>query len=274
MKGLKKNGVLLLLIPIFIFILIPFYWAVVTSLKLEGDVMKFPIKYWPSPATLDNFISTWKNIGFSIFFRNSFIVSIITVAFVLIFSVMIAYGLTRFKFVGKKMFMLILLCTQFIPTAMLLIPLAVFMKNLHLMNTHASLVLTYITFQLPFNAVLMKGFMSGVPVEIEEAARIDGCNQFQVLLQVVLPLLVPGIVAISAFTFIGCWNEFLFSLMFINSNQLFTIPVGLSYMRGQYDINYTALAAGSVISLVPPVLLFGIIQKYLVQGLNAGAVKG
>ena len=277
MKRLKtaKNYLPLLgLLPILLFVFIPFYWALVTSLKFEGDVTKFPIKYWPSPATFENYVNTWRDIGFSVFFKNSFIVSLVAVACVLVFSVMIAYALSRFVFKGRRAFILVLLCTQFIPTAMLLIPLAVLMKNLGLMNTHLSLILAYTTFQLPFNAVLMRGFMSNVPIEIEEAAKIDGCNQFQVLMRVVLPLLVPGLVTISAFAFIGCWNEFLFALMFVNSNDLFTIPVGLSYMRGQYDINYSALAAGSIISLIPPVILFGCIQKYLVQGLSSGAVKG
>lgn len=169
--------------------------------------------------------------------------------------------------------MLLLLFTQFIPGAMLIIPLFITFNKLHLINTYWALILVYTTFQVPFNSIIMRGFVSNVPVQLEEAAYVDGCGRLRAIWLVVLPVLLPGLVASAAFAFIGCWNEFLYALMFINNNRLFTIPVGLNYMQGEFDIKYGALAAGSVIALIPPIILFVYVQKYLVGGLTAGAVK-
>jgi multiple sugar transport system permease protein len=263
------------LVVFMLFSLFPLYWTINTSFKREGDINKASsMQYFPDPATIENYIVSWKNVGFSMFFKNSLIVSSVTVIIVLVFSVLVGYALTRFKFRGKKAFMLMLLCTQFIPGAMLLIPLFIIFKNLGLTGNLLSLILTYTTFQLPFNAILMSGFISNIPEQLEEAAEVDGCNRIQAIYYVILPVLLPGLVATSVFTFIGAWNEFLFALMFITKKAYFTLPVGLSYMQGQYDINYGALASGSVIALVPVVIMFAYVQKYLVQGLSAGAVKG
>ncbi|MGG4551674.1 carbohydrate ABC transporter permease [Paenibacillus humicus] len=257
-----------------LFIMVPFYWTLNTSLKHEGDITKMPIEYWPAPATFDNFIMSWNNVGFSLFFRNSMFIALSTVLIVLVLSILAGYAISRFSFKGKNAFMLLLLCTQFVPGAMLLIPLFMQFKAMQLTGTHLGLIITYSAFQLPFNAILMSGFIRGIPEALEEAAEVDGCNRLQAIFHVILPILIPGLVATSVFTFIGAWNEFLFALMFITKKSLFTLPVGLSYMQGEFDINYGALAAGSVIALVPVVILFSYVQKYLVQGLGAGAVKG
>lgn len=254
--------------------LFPFYWTLVIALKREGDIMKLPLQYLPNPPTLANFIETWNTVGFAVYFRNSIIVSVISVVFIVFCSILIGYALSRFQFRGKQLMMLLLLCTQFIPAIMLLIPLFIIFRNLGLISNLSSLIVAYTTFQLPFNAVLMRGFVKNVPYDIEEAAMIDGCNRLQGIFHVVLPVLLPGIVASAAFAFISCWNEFIFALMFISRNDLFTIPVALNSMQGEYDINYGYLAAGSIIAMIPPFLLFAYVQKYLVQGLSAGSVKG
>lgn len=254
--------------------LFPFYWTLIIALKREGDIMKLPLQYLPHPPTLANFIETWNTIGFAVYFRNSIVVSVISVVFIVFCSILIGYALSRFQFRGKQLMMLLLLCTQFIPAIMLLIPLFIIFRNLGLISNLTSLIVAYTTFQLPFNAVLMRGFVKNVPYDIEEAAMIDGCNRLQGIFHVVLPVLLPGIVASAAFAFISCWNEFIFALMFISRNDLFTIPVALNSMQGEYDINYGYLAAGSIIAMVPPILLFAYVQKYLVQGLSAGSVKG
>lgn len=256
------------------FVLFPFYWTLITSLKPEGEIMKVPLKYLPSPVTLENFIDTWNTVGFGVYFRNSMIVALIAVVFIVSFSILVGYALSRFKFRGKKIIMLLLLCTQFVPGVMLLIPLFLIFKQLGLISNLGSLVIAYTTFQLPFNAILMRGFVRNVPFDIEEAAMMDGCNRVQAIFHVVLPVLLPGVVATAAFAFINCWNEFIFALMFISRSNLFTIPVALHSMQGEYDINYGYLAAGSIIAMIPPFLMFIYVQKYLVQGLSAGSVKG
>lgn len=273
-NGLKFFYLYLPLILVTLFIMFPFYWTFVTALKREADIYKIPIQYFPFPITFHNFAFAWENVGFSTFFRNSFLVSIISIVIIVFCSVLIGYALNRFNFRGKAAFLLLMLSTQFIPQTMLIIPLFIIFKNMNLINNLGSLICTYITFQIPFNAIIMRGFVGNIPFALEEAAMVDGCGRLKAIYLTVLPILLPGLIATGAFAFIGCWNEFMSALMFINSKELFTIPVGLNYMQGQYDINYGALAAGSIIALIPPILMFAYVQKYLVSGLSAGSVKG
>jgi multiple sugar transport system permease protein len=166
------------------------------------------------------------------------------------------------------------LCTQFIPGAMMLIPLFDIFRTIGLINTPWSIVIADTVFGLPLSLIMMAGFIRNIPIELEEASWVDGCGRLRGFLTVVLPLLRPGMVAISSFAFIGSWNNFLFALMFLNDQDQFTIPVGLSYMLGEYSVDFGALAAGGVVAVVPVVLVFAYVQKFLVQGLSAGAVKG
>jgi multiple sugar transport system permease protein len=256
------------------FVMIPFYWVIVTSLKLEKNILQRPIKYLPDPATFQNYINAWKNVGFERYFTNSFLISLSVALVVLVFSSLVAYPLTRFHFRGRKLTMLLLLCTQFLPHSMLLVPLFMIFRVLGLINSPAALVISYVTFSLPFNAIMMRGFMATIPVSLEEAAMIDGCNRLGAIYRVILPLLLPAVVACGSFAFIDAWKEFLFAVMFINDPARMTIPVGLSYMLGEFSINYGILAAGAVIAIVPPLLMFSYMQKYLIRGLSSGGVKG
>ncbi|WP_240415546.1 carbohydrate ABC transporter permease [Paenibacillus periandrae] len=275
LKSLDRLFVLRLpLLAAMAFTLFPLYWAVVTSLKQEGEITRLPIRYWPEHITFENYLVAWNNVGFSVFFKNSVFVSAMTVIVVLICSVLVGYAISRFTFKGKGAFMIMLLCTQFVPGAMLLIPLFMIFKQLGLTSSLFALIITYSTFQLPFNSLLMSGFISNIPEALEEAAMVDGCSRLKAIFLVIFPILLPGIVATTVFTFISAWNEFLFALMFISKPALFTLPVGLRYMQGEFDIHYGALAAGSLISLLPAVILFAFVQKYLVQGMGSGAVKG
>lgn len=267
----------LLILPLgsaLVFIITPIYWCVNTSLKTELAVISRPIQYLPSPATFENFTRAWRNVGFNTFFLNSLVIATTVMLLLVVFSMLIAYPMTRYKFSGKPVIVLILLCTQFLPRSMMLIPLFMTFKTMGLINSPMSLVLSYLAFELPFNAVLMIGFMSGIPIELDEAAMIDGCNRLQTVTKVLVPILIPGIVVAGSFAFIDSWKEFLFALMFINEKAKLTIPVGLSYMLGEYGVNYGTLAAGCIIAVIPPVLLFCYVQKYLVTGLSSGAVKG
>lgn len=256
------------------FVLFPFYWTAVTALKREKDILKSPIKFLPDPPTFENILFAWKNSGFSVFFKNTLYVSLVTAVVVIIFSILVSYGLSRFRFRGKRSFLMMLLVTQLIPSNMLIIPLFIIFNKLGLISTLLSLIITYITFQLPFNAVLMKSFVDNIPYDLEEAGMIDGCSRMGCILRIVMPMLIPGTIAIGAFAFLGSWNEFIFPVMLINKKASFVISVGLNYMMGQNVMLYGSLAAGSLIALTVPVLIFAVLQKYLVQGLSAGAVKG
>lgn len=262
------------LILFLLFILFPIYWTVVTSFKPESEITSKVISYLPKTFTFKNFYEAWNNVGFSIYFKNSLYIAVGGVLLIVLVSIMVGYALSRFKFKGKTTFMLVLLCTQFIPSAMLITPMFIIFKKIGLLNNLFALVLVNTTFQIPFNAILMRGFVSGIDYTIEEAAQIDGCSRVGAIVRVVIPLLKPGIVATGAFAFIHCWNEFLFSFMFISKQSKFPLSVGLKYMMGEYAINYGQLAAGAVIAVVPVLIIFSYIQKYLVGGISAGAVKG
>lgn len=252
-----------------LFTLVPFYWMVLYALRPAGSHGPLP---WP--VTLEHFRTVWYGLGFGVFFRNSVVVALVTLGVVTVFSLMGGYALARFRFRGSKVFLLSLLCTQFVPGVTMLIPLFILFRHVHLLNNLASLIVAESAFQLPLALVLMSSFIRNVPVELEEAAMVDGCSRLRAFLAVVLPQLRPGIVAVGSFAFIGSWNNFLFALMFISDQDRFTIPVGLSYTIGEYNVDFGALAAGGVVAAVPVVCVFAVIQRFLIQGLSAGAVKG
>lgn len=259
---------------ILIFILIPFIWAVITSFKTKDVITGMNISLLPNPVTFENYVNVWKVSKFSSYFINSMYVSFIALVIIVVCSVLNGYALARYKFRGKNIFMMLLIGTQLMPVIILIIPLFVIFKQMGLVNNRWSLIIFYIAMQIPFNSILMKGFVSGIPVAVEEAAWVDGASRTKTAIYILLPMLLPGIVATGAFAFVSCWNEFMVSFSFLTSQKLYTIPVGLKYMIGEYTIDYGSLAAGSIIALIPPVILFAYIQKYLVNGLGAGAIKG
>lgn len=274
----KKREVLFLrwlpLLLINVYVVFPIYWSIVTSLKSESDIVSTPIQYLPNNPSIANYANVWVHAGFHQYFANSLQISLISVAIIVVLSIMVGYALTRYEFRGKKLFLGFLLASQFIPAAVLLVPLFNIFQGLGLVGSKAAIVLVNITFHIPFNAILMKGFIEGIPFELEEAAMVDGCNRFSGVVRIVLPMLVPGIVTVGAFAFIACWNEFLFSLMFLNDPAKYTVPIGLKMMQGEFSVQYGAMAAGAIIAMSIPVCLFAYLQKYLVTGLSAGGVKG
>ncbi len=270
----KQAAVYLILAAAVVWTLFPFYWTMITSFKTSPEIAAKPVTYWPMKFTWENYVLSWQNSGFSTYFLNSLKVALLSTVFTVLFAAMDGYALARYQFKGKTLFLLALLCTQFFPTAMLMIPLFKIYHKAGLINHHWSLVLTYTVFHIPFNAALMRSFISGIPESLEEAAMVDGCSRFQAVAKVLFPLLLPGLAAVSAYSFISCWNEYLYSLMFISSGSKYTIPVGLSMTIGEYSINYGQLCAGSMIALAPVLVMFAYVQKYMVSGLGAGAVKG
>lgn len=251
----------------------PVIWTLISSFRTNADLLQPPVKYIPDPFTLQNYPAAWSNAKFSNYFTNSLIVSITTAVIVLIFATLCAYALSRYVFRWKKLIIFALLATQFIPALMLITPLFVIFKTLGMVSSLTGIIILFVAFQLPFSAVLMISFVDSVPYSIEESAMVDGASKFTVLTQIVVPLLFPGFVAVASFAFIMSWNEYLFPVIFINNPSKFTISVGLGYMLGAYGREFGALSAGSIISLLMPLLLFAFMQKYLVAGLTAGSVK-
>ena len=239
-----------------LFTLVPFYWMIVFAFRPAGSNSMLP---WP--ITLDHFDTVWNTLGFSFFFKNSLIVAGLSLVLTTFVALATGYALARFKFRAKIPLVMALLCSQFVPGAMLLIPLFQVFREMGLVNNLFGLIVADTVFQLPLAAMLM-------------AAMVDGCSRLKAFRIIMLPLLRPGLIAVGSFAFIGSWNNFLFGLMFISSQDKFTLPVGLSYTIGSYNVDFGVLAAGGLIAAVPVVAVFAVIQKYLVQGLSAGAVKG
>ena len=266
-----------LYLPMFLFIAfigIPLLWAVSVSLKEGQTVISGPFSFFPKKVTFENYSYVWTRNHLDRFFINSMITSFGSVFIIGVLALFNGYALSRFNFKGKRVFMVILLMTQMIPTIFNMSAIFIMMVKMKLANNLFGICLLHIAAGLPYNSLMMKSFIGNIPKEIDEAASIDGCNRAQTIFHVILPTVRPGFITVIAYAFITCWNEYLLSYTLLTDSKKFPLSVGLKYLVGEYSTNYAALAAGCIIALIPPILLFAYVQKHLVSGMNAGAVKG
>lgn len=253
--------------------LAPLYWLFITSFKTNAEINSLKVTYWPRVFTLENYQKLFEVTDFGGYMKNSLIVTLATAVIVLLLSISGGYALARYEFKGKRAVLILFLVSQMIPTILLFIPMFVIFGKLKLNNTLQSLIILYTVFNTPFCLVTLRGFFERIPTSLEEAAWVDGCNKLQSLVKVVIPVLFPGIVATFVFAFTGAWNELLAGIMFINSNSLKTIPVAINAFIGKYSIDWGQMSAACMIALIPTVIFFAVVQKYIVQGLTQGAVK-
>lgn len=279
-KNQIKNLVIYLLLLVVVFIAVfPFFWMVSSSFKDRSEIFTYPPVWIARDPTTKGYseLSTQPMFGQSLFWdfaRNSAFVSISTAVITVTMSALGAYGMARFKFKGDKAFKYIILLSQMLPGALLLIPLYMFMLKFDLIDKHFSLILAYISFTLPYCTYLLKSYIEAIPDSIDEAALVDGCNRLTALFYVVFPIAAPGIVVTFIQAFIMSWNEYMFAIAFLNSNQMWTIPVALGAFRGQYLVDWSYLFAGSVLLTLPVMILFLLFQRWLITGLATGSVKG
>jgi len=268
------TGRILILAIYLIMVLAPIYWMFVTSFKTDKEIVNVnKITFWPETFTFKNYISLFRQLDFGIYLKNSVILSISTAIIVLIFSILGGYALARYKFKSKSAIIGFFLLSQMIPSVLLTIPIYIIYANFELINTKIGLLILYVIINSPFCLIIMRSFFERIPVSLEEAARVDGCNKIQALWKVIIPVLFPGIVAVFVFAFIGAWNDLLMGVIFTSSTKNWTIPVGMKSLIGKYNVNWGELMAGGVIALLPTVVMFAFVQKYVVEGLTAGAVK-
>ncbi|MBZ0301640.1 MAG: carbohydrate ABC transporter permease [Anaerolineae bacterium] len=264
----------LVILGVVVFSVGPILWTIITSLKPEQDIVTSELQYLPRNITLDNYVAIWNRSGYPRLIGNSTIVTVITLVICMLVGTLAAYGFSRYQFRGRTQLLLVYLVIRMFPVVLMIVPLWIMMRGFGLLNTHFGLALAYTTFLLPICIWMMKGFFDAIPPELEDAARIDGCTRLSALFRVVMPLARGGLVATAVFIGIAAWNEYLFALMFTNSQNSQTWPVGLALMVGEFQLPWGALSAGGVISVIPVIILFGIVQQSLVRGLTAGAVKG
>lgn len=278
-KHLRKFLSHTFLITISFLSLFPFLWLLSTALKgADENIFQYPPQLLPQHITFDNFIGAWKQIPFLTYFFNSFIVAGFTVVLNLILSSLAAYPLARMDFKGKNFLFCLVLATIMIPFQAIMLPVYLIVLKLHLVDTYGY-VTGYLGMILPFavNAFgifLMRQAFLAVPKEMEEAAFIDGCSVFNIWLKILLPMTAPTLAVLAIFTFIGSWGEFLWPSIVLTNKALYTLPVGVNDLQGMFSANWRYIAAGSIISIIPIIIFFAFMQKYIVSGKNEGAIKG
>lgn|SRR5690625_2492039 len=255
-------------------VLVPVGWLFSTAFKNDTELFTTPPRWIPEEPTLEAFARVWTDYPFLQYFQNSIVAVGSSTIIAVAFSALAGYGIARFKFPGRGAFLIFLLVTQMFPSIMLLIPYYHIIQSLGLVNTVLALVITYSSFTIPLCTWMMYGYFQGVPRELDEAASIDGLGRFRTFLYVILPLALPGLAATAIYAFILGWNEYVFALVLTQSEEVRTVAVGIGQLIGQYRILWNDLMAASIYALVPMLLIFGFLQRHLVTGLTAGAVKG
>ncbi len=270
-QTLGSYGVLLALLVIVVF---PFYWMTVTSFKGEEQMRSLVSMFWPKPLVLDNYRQLLAKTDFLAWFGNSVTVAVSSTLLAAAIGTIGAYALARLSFLGRAFMSSAVLITYLVPPSILFIPLYAQMRNLGLADSLAGLIAAYPSFTVPFVTWLLMGYFESIPVELEEAAMIDGATRFGAFRRVILPLAAPGVLAASLYAFTQAWNEFLYALVFITDVKLRTLPVGLStFITGDvYGWGY--LMAGAVLTTLPVIIAYIYLQRYMVEGLTAGSVKG
>jgi len=272
--ALNAAGLLVALFAAF-----PVFWMVSTSLKPNREIFSAPPQPVPRHPTLEHYREILSGnlipgVTFVDFFRNSVVVAGLTVLLSGLVALLAATAVARFRFRLRTSFLIMLLVVQMIPLEALVIPLFFMVQRLGLYNTLPSLVLTYVGFSLPFAVWMLRGFVAAVPRELEEAAAIDGANRWQTYRRILFPLVAPGLVATSIFSFITAWNELIFALTFINSQERYTLPVAMTFFFGRDDTAWGLVMAASTLLTLPVIVFFLLVQRRMVSGLVAGAVKG
>ncbi len=256
-------------------VVLPVYWMVITSFKTNPEIVNTQhITYFPETVTLENYQSLFRMLSYSTYLKNSIIVTLVTAVVIVFLSILGGYGLARFKFRGKGGVLIFFMLTQMIPCILVIIPLYIVFSKMGLINTRMALFIYYVITNCPFCVVTMRSFFERIPYELEEAAYVDGCGRLETLWRVVLPVMFSGIVAVFVFAFIGAWNELIAGTIFLNTPDMWTIPVGLKSLIGKYSVQWGALMAGGVLALLPTAIMFMFVQRYVVEGMTAGAVKG
>ena len=261
-------------IVVFAILIFPIYWMVATAFKPGRDILRFDPRWVPAPATLANFSDALSRPFFWSSVRNSLIVVLTVVAVSLMLAFLAAVGVARFGFRGRRAFVVMLLVVQMVPLVALVIPIYLLLDGFSLTNTLLGVIITYLAVILPFMTWTLRGFVANIPVELEEAAVIDGCTRMGAFLRIVFPLTAPGLVATAIFAFIQAWNEYIVAYVLLSDPGTQTLTVWLAAFTTNHGTDWGPLMAGATLTSVPVVAFFLLVQRHVTAGLTAGAVKG
>ncbi len=254
--------------------LFPFAWMALSSVKKLPELFTVPPHWLPSEPTLENYGTVLFRSNIPRYFLNSVVISSGATAVALALAVFASYGFARFAFRAKPLLQTFVLVGQLLPTAAVIVPLFITLRYLHLINTYWGLILVYTIITLPLSVWMLTSYIRGIPVELEEAAIIDGASRLGVLFRITVPLAMPGVVAVVVYSFVTCWNEFVFALVFAQDQSVKTLPIGLMEFSTEFNTDFGGVMAASMVMTVPVVLLFLAFQRLFVGGLTAGATKG
>lgn len=261
-------AILLVLLSIF-----PIVWLFLTSIKSTNEIYSWPVKIFPSQPTIQNYVNLFQMGSFGRYYLNSFIVSGSATILILITGTLAAYSFARIQFRGKRSLMMIVLALLLFPPVAVVPPLFLIFRNLNLINNYISLILGHTALYLPLAIWILMNYFRTLPKNIEDSARIDGCNTFQMIFKILLPMSLPGLIAAGLITFVFSWNEFLLSLVLLSKNEMRTVVVGISLYPGEYSFPWELISSAIVLAIIPIILLTLVFQKYIISGLTAGSTK-
>ncbi len=256
-----------------IILLFPLGWMIISSFKPNVEIFRFPPKFLPVHPTVEAYTRFFHDSRYIRYFLNSYIISLAVTFLCVGLASTAAYGFSRFRIVGKRFLLLGSLALLLLPPVGLIIPYFILARRIHLLNTYTILIFADSSFTLPFSIWLLKSYLDSIPVEMEEAAMIEGCTRLQVFWYIVMPLTLPGVFATGTWVFLNVWNEYTFAVTLTMTPDMFPIPVGIAGFLGQFAMNWTGILAMATLASLPLMCLYVFLQKYVVQGLTAGAIK-
>ncbi len=274
----KRNNVLLCILSVGVLciLLFPVFWTFITSLKTEQEIFQNPPTFYPHVLNIKSYAAQVETGDFNMFrsFLNSFIISLGAMVIAVLLAVPASYAIARYKFKGRNGMLLCFLVTQMLPVSVLLTPMFIMFKNMHLYNTWGASILSDATIGIPFSILILKNYFASIPKDLEEAAWVDGCNKFKTFIQILVPIAKPGIIVCAIFSFLYAWGDLAYGMTFILDQQKRPITAGIFNFMGQYGTRWSYLTAFAIVTIIPVSLIFIFMQKYIIAGMTSGAVKG
>ena len=268
---LSACSILLLIVLLF-----PLYWILATSLKTEQEIFRIPATLWPETLSTASYAAQLETGDFNMFhsFANSLMISLCAMGISVLLAVPASYGIARYRFSGRRGVVMAFLVTQMLPASVLLTPMFIMFRDMKTLNTHFAPILADATIGIPFSILILKNYFGSIPAELEDAAKIDGCNRFTAFLRIFLPIAFPGVIVCGIFSFLYAWGDLAYGMTFITEQTMRPITAGIFNFMGQYGTKWSYLTAFAVVTIIPVALIFLFMQKYIISGLTSGAVKG